>query len=161
MDGKDACGAKAVAEDVLMGAFVRMFNRIHENKQSFIKTLTENIEMIILQRPDVKETEALDQQIEELKKELKRLIRFQVSNKIDSEVYNEEYKSISGELEQVRKKRLEHDKVIESKDGLKQRFDEIVQTIDSRDSLLEEFDEEIFNALVEKIEILTISAFCF
>jgi hypothetical protein len=32
------------------------------------------------------------------------------------------------------------------KDGLKQRFDEIVRTINSRDSLLEEFDEEIFNA---------------
>jgi len=51
--------------------------------------------------------------------------------------------------------------VIESKDGLKQRFDEIVQTISSRDSLLEEFDEEIFNALVEKIEILTPAHFVF
>ena len=30
-----------------------------------------------------------------------------------------------------------------------------IETINSRDSLLEEFDEEIFNALVEKIEILT------
>ena len=50
---------------------------------------------------------------------------------------------------EVRKKRLEHDKVIESKDGFKERFDEILETIKSRDSLLEEFDEEIFNALVE------------
>ena len=31
----------------------------------------------------------------------------------------------------------------------------LLETINSRDSLLEEFDEEIFNALVEKIEILT------
>jgi site-specific DNA recombinase len=47
------------------------------------------------------------------------------------------------------------------KDGVKQRFDEILQTINSRDSLLEEFDEQIFNALVEKIEILTPSHFVF
>jgi|GEM_PF-2599191 len=47
------------------------------------------------------------------------------------------------------------DGVNESEFGLKQRFDEMPQTINSRDSLLEEFDEEIFNALVEKIEILT------
>ena len=47
------------------------------------------------------------------------------------------------------------------KDGLKERFDEILQTINSRDSLLEEFDEEIFNALVEKIEILTPTHFVF
>ncbi|MDR3586280.1 MAG: hypothetical protein P4L59_13315 [Desulfosporosinus sp.] len=56
---------------------------------------------------------------------------------------------------------MEHDKVIESKDGLKQRFDEILQTINSRDTLLEEFDEEIFNALVEKIEILTPAHYVF
>jgi site-specific DNA recombinase len=161
MEGKDACDAKAVDENVLMHAFVKMFNKIYENRQSFIKTLTENIEMIILQRPNIRETEALDKRIGELKNELKRLIRFQVNNNVDSEVYNEEYKSISGELEEVRKKRLEHDKVNDLKDGLKQRFDEILQTINSRDSLLEEFDEEIFNALVEKIEILTPTHFVF
>ena len=37
---------------------------------------------------------------------------------------------------------------------MKQRFGEILETINSRDSLIEELDEEIFNALVEKIEIL-------
>jgi len=161
IDGKDACGAKAVDENGLMDAFVRMFNRIYENRYSFIKTMTENIEMIILLKPDIGEAEAFDKRIEELKNALKKLIRFQVNNNADSEVYNEEYKSISDELGEVRKKRLEHDKVIESKDGLKQRFDEILQTINSRDSLLEEFDEQIFNALVEKIEILTPTHFVF
>lgn len=41
------------------------------------------------------------------------------------------------------------------------RFDEILQTINSRDSLIEEFDEETFNALVEKIEFLTLTHFVF
>jgi len=54
VEGKDAYGAKAVDERALMDAFVGMFNRIHENRQSFIKTLTENIEMIILQRPNIR-----------------------------------------------------------------------------------------------------------
>jgi len=44
---------------------------------------------------------------------------------------------------------------------LKQRFDEILGTINSRDSLLEELDEQIFNALVEKLEILTPTHFIF
>jgi len=158
--GRDACGAKAVAENVLMDAFVRMFNRIYEDRQSFIKTMTANIEMIILQRPNI-ETEALDDRIEELKNELKRLIRFHVNNSVDAEIYNEEYKSISEELEGVRKKRHEHDKANDLRDGLKKRFEEIVQTINSRDSLLEEFDGEIFNALVEKIEVLTPTHFVF
>ena len=36
-----------------------------------------------------------------------------------------------------------------------------LETINSRDSLLEEFDEQIFNALVEKIEIFTPAHFVF
>ncbi|MCO1604585.1 hypothetical protein [Desulfosporosinus nitroreducens] len=58
------------------------------------------------------------------------------------------YKRVSGELEKVRKKRLEHDKINDLKDGMKQRFDEILETINSREELLEEFDKDIFNALV-------------
>ena len=83
-----------------------MFNRIYENRQSFIKTMTANIEIIILQKPDIKETETLDKQIEELKNALNKLIRFQVNNNANSEVYNEEYKSISDELGEIRKKML-------------------------------------------------------
>ncbi|WP_170932615.1 hypothetical protein [Desulfosporosinus sp. FKB] len=40
------------------------------------------------------------------------------------------------ELEEVRKKRLEHDKVNDLQDGLKLGFDEIVQTLNDRESLL-------------------------
>ena len=61
----------------------------------------------------------------------------------------------------MRKKRLEHDKINESKDGLKQRFDEILETINSRDLLLKSSMKKIFNALVEKIEILTPTHFVF
>ena len=50
-----------------------------------------------------------------------------MNNNVDAEVYNEEYKSISEELGEVRKKRLEHDKVNDLKDGVKQRFDEILE----------------------------------
>jgi len=70
-------------------------------------------------------------------------------------------RNTKAELGEVRKKRLEHDKINDLEDGLKERFDEILQTIDSRDSLLEEFDEEIFNALVEKMDILTPTHFVF
>jgi len=66
--------------------------------------MTENIEMIILQKPDIGETETLDNRIEELKNALKKLIRFQVNNNMDSEVY---MRSIKAYLEVVRKKRLE------------------------------------------------------
>lgn len=160
-NGKEACSAKAVDEDVLKNAFVRAFNQVYENRQGFIKTLTENIEKVLLQKPSDIEIETMNNRIEELKTELKRLIRFQTNNGMDDEVYREEYKRVSGELEELRNKRMEVDKDTILKDSLKGRVDEIVEVIKGRQETLEEFDESIFNALVEKIEVISPTHFVF
>jgi len=47
------------------------------------------------------------------------------------------------------------------KDSLKERLDEILKKINSRESLLDEFDEQIFNALVKKIEVFSPTHFVF
>lgn len=159
--GKEVCAAKAVDEEVLKGAFVRVFNQLYEGRDEFIKTLKENIEKILIHKPSNMEIEALDNKIEEMKIELKRLIRFQTSNGIDEEVYLEEYKRVSNELEELRLKRTEIDKDSILKESLKGRVDEIIQVIKGRQEDLEEFDEDIFNALVEKIEIISPTHFVF
>ena len=159
--GKEACAAKAVDENVLKDAFVRVFNQLYENRQGFIKTLTENIEKVLLHKPSNMEIEALENKIEEMKTELKKLIRFQTNNGMDDEVYREEYKRVSGELEELRNKRAEVDKDTILKDSLKGRVDEIIGVIKGRQEALEAFDEGIFNALVEKIEVTSPMHFVF
>lgn len=159
--GKNACAAKAVDEEVLEDAFIRVFNQLYENRQGFIKTLTENIEKVLLQKPSDKVIEALDDKIEQLKTELKRLIRFQTNNGMDDEVYREEYKRVSGELEEHRNKRLEYDNRSILNDSLKSRIDDIIEIVNGRQEALQEFDEGIFNALVEKIEVISSTHFVF
>jgi len=44
---------------------------------------------------------------------------------------------------------------------LKKRVDEIIGVIKGRQEALEEFDEQIFNALVEKIEVISPAHFVF
>ncbi len=160
-EGKDACNAKAVDETVLMNAFVRMFNRLYENRDVFIKTLIDNIEKAIMKKASAKEIKALDKQIDKLKTELKWLVQFQVKNGMDDEVYKEEYIRVSAELEELRKRRAEYDKQDSIKEVLRRRVNEIIKTINSRQELLEEFDEKIFNALVEKIEVISPTHFIF
>ena len=123
--------------------------------------MTENIEKVLLQKPSDKVIEALDDKIEELKTELKKLIRFQANNGMDDEVYREEYKRVSDELEELRKKRAEFDKDSILKESLKGRIDEIIQTIKGRQEAMIEFDENIFNVLVEKIEVVSPAHFVF
>ena len=61
----------------------------------------------------------------------------------------------------MRKKRLEYEKENSLQDGLRERVNEIVLTLKSRQEKLEQFDEKIFNALVEKIEIISPVHFVF
>lgn len=47
------------------------------------------------------------------------------------------------------------------KAGIKDRIDEIIQVLNLRQDLLEQFDDELFNALVEKITILSPTRYFF
>ncbi len=114
-----------------------------------------------MKKASTKEIKALDKQIGKLKTELKGLVQFQVKNGMDDEVYKEEYIRISSELEELRKRRLEYDRQDSIKEGLRRRVNEIVEAINSRQELLEEFNEDIFNALVEKIEVISPTHFVF
>ena len=64
-------------------------------------------------------------------------------------------------MEELRKRRAEFDRQDSIKEGLRRRVNEIVEAINSRQELLEEFDENIFNALVEKIEVISPAHFVF
>ena len=61
----------------------------------------------------------------------------------------------------MREKRAEVDKDSILKESLKGRADEIIGVIKGRQEALEEFDEGIFNALVEKIEVVSPTHFVF
>ncbi len=159
--GKEACSAKAVDEETLKDAFVRVFNQLYEGRDGFIKALVENIEKVLLHKPSNMQIEALDNKIEKMKIELKRLIRFQTSNGVDEEVFREEYKRVSEELEKLRLQRVDIDKDSILKESLKGRIDEIIEIIKGRQEALQEFDEEIFNALVAKIEVISPTHFIF
>lgn len=81
-------------------------------------------------------------------------MKLQTTGKLDREVYNEEYQRLSNELNGYRETKAEFEKNEERAEQLKKRVYESIDVINSRKELLEEFDKDIFNALIEKIEIL-------
>ncbi|WP_225683682.1 hypothetical protein [Paenibacillus polymyxa] len=54
---------------------------------------------------------------------------------------------------------LEQEKEQQAK--IKERVDEIIQVLSLREDILEQFDDSLFNALVEKITILSPAHFVF
>lgn len=159
--GKQVCDMKAVGEKVLEDAFVKVFNELKIDKKNFFKTLIENIEKIIESNGYHKEMERLKVKIEETKNELKNLVKLQATGKVDLEVYNEEYERISNELNKLRGSASEFENDENRKQQLKQRIQDVIDVINGREELLEQFDSDIFNALVDKIEIITPTHFSF
>jgi len=145
----------------LQDAFINVFNRLKEDKESFIETLAKNIEKVLSKRAGNTKLDEVDKQIEAIKEEFKGLIRLQTKGQMDEEVYNEEYVRLSGELEKLRHEKADAEKGIFSIEQYKQRVDEIVYTINAQDCVLSEFDDNIFNALVDRIGILEPTHFVF
>jgi len=160
-DGKDVCDMKAVDDKVLKDSFVEMFNELKIDKERFFKTLTENIEKVIENCGHYKEIEKLDKSIAKKKDEIKHLVKLQTTGKLDGEIYNEEYQRIAEELNKLRDEKSEFEQDEDRKEELKRRVTEIIDVIKGREGLLEEFDMDIFNALVEKIEVLSPTHFVF
>ncbi|UZW12550.1 recombinase family protein [Clostridium pasteurianum] len=159
--GKKACTAKSIGEKVLEEAFVDVFNRLKNNSEGFIETLTKNIEKVLAKRAENTDLIEIESKIETSKEELKGLIKLQTKGQMDEEVYNEEYVRLSGELEKLR---LEKEKVEQGNLSIEQyeeRVAEIIKAIREQEGLLLKFDSKIFNALVEKIEILEPTHFVF
>ncbi|MGE6896491.1 recombinase family protein [Priestia flexa] len=159
--GKQGCDAKAVSETVLQEAFVKAFNRIKEDKDQFIQTMNRNIEKVLMKNADETKIQKIDMKMEELKDEYKGLIQLNIKGEMDAEVYQEEQDRIGDELEQLREQKQEVERKQESKEQYKKRAQEILNVFKHKEGLLEQFDDSIFNALVEKIEILSPAHFIF
>lgn len=160
-EGKKACDAKAVDELVLQNAFVRAFNRMKEDKGNFIETLNDNIEKVLMKKADEAKVKHVDAKIEQLKQELKGIVQLQLKGQMDIEVYQEEQARIGSQLEKLREQRRELEKTQESKELYKQRVQTIIEVFKQKEGLLAQFDDGIFNALVEKIDILSPTHFVF
>ncbi|MGG1640085.1 recombinase zinc beta ribbon domain-containing protein, partial [Paenibacillus sp. NRS-1782] len=159
--GKVACDAKSVDEPILHSAFVRVFNRMYENKKGLIKTLKGNIESALSSKVGQEPLLDIEGQMQQLKSDLKELVNLKLRNQIDEIVYEEETNRLSSELNELRQQKLTLEQEHEQQAKVKERVDEIIQILSSRQDILEQFDDNLFNALVEKITILSPAHFVF
>ncbi|URJ59017.3 recombinase family protein [Paenibacillus polymyxa] len=160
-EGKTACDAKSVDEQVLHSAFVRLFNRMYENKERLIKTLKGNIVSVLSSRVEQETLLDIEGKMQQLKSDLKELVNLKLRNQIDESVYDEETNRLSSELNDLRQQMLKLEEEEDQKEKIKERVDEIIQILSSRHDILEQFDDNLFNALVEKITVLSPAHFVF
>ncbi|MGG1673126.1 recombinase family protein, partial [Paenibacillus sp. NRS-1783] len=103
----------------------------------------------------------IEGKMHQLKSDLKELVNLKLRNQIDEAVYEEETNRLSSELNEMRQQKLTLEQEHEQQAKIKERVDEIIQVLSLREDVLEQFDDNLFNALVEKITILSPAHFVF
>gem|GEM_PF-737543 len=150
--GPEGCSIKAVDEEKLKKAFVRMVNRQIKDTDKFLSRMLGNIEKVFTNKANSVDVTAIDKRLDELREEMERLVRLNVKANLDTDIYGEEYARITDEMEELRQQRAVFTQAeFKRKDALS-RVREIEKMLRGQE-LLKEFDEDLFAALVEQIQV--------
>ena len=143
------CGTKAVDDQVLKAAFVKVYNEEFKDKGNFFKAFLANVEKVI---QDNSGAELVDR-ITATETDLSGLISMKLHKEINDESYNREYQRLNRELTDLRIKKDEIDKTILQKTKDISRITVMKDIIGDGSKSLTEFDDDLFEAMVEKVII--------
>jgi len=150
--GPEGCSMKAVDEEKLKKAFVRMVNRQIKDKDKFISRMLGNIEKVFAERANSVDVTAIDKRLDELREEMERLVRLNVKANLDADIYGEEYARITNEMDELRQERMSFTQAGFMREEKLTRVREIEKMLRELD-VLEEFDDELFAVLVDYIRV--------
>jgi DNA invertase Pin-like site-specific DNA recombinase len=153
--GVDVCNMKAVDEEKLKAAFVRVANRIIKDRDEFVNKMISNIEKVLDENKNNNKRNEIDLRLKELREQISKLIRLKTQSNIDSEIYEEEYNRLALEMESLRSQRLAYTKTeMECKNNYS-RVREIEKILKGHE-LIKSFDEELFRVMAEKIIVISL-----
>lgn len=154
--GKRCC-AKAVNDEVLKAAFIKVYNEEFKNKGNFFKAFLANVEKVI-EKNNISD---ISDRITALETDISGLVSMKLHKEIDDDAYNREYQKLNRELTDLKIQKDELDK-----NKLKQTMDiskmtAVKDIIGDGSKPLTEFDEDLFEAMVAKVIIRSQTEFEF
>ena len=155
-NGNEVCNMQAVDEEKLKAAFVKSINKVIENKEAFISNMMENINRVLESKEDSNELKAINERLEELKEQMMNLVRLNVRNGLDNQIYDEEYQRLEEEMQQLKEKKAKFDNTDLIREKGLQKVKEIKKVLDGREDIIKKFDEELFSQMVEQVKVISL-----
>ena len=153
--GKKYCADSiTVDERALQRAIVRALNRFNiEDESTYLMLMKSTIGEAIGINGGSDEIDMLERRIDALNKRMLDLVTLSVQEDSDAEDYEDEFKNISMQIEQL-SGRITAIRESESEDGeLQARIKEIQDTIDKRKENKDTYDDSIVRQMVECIKV--------
>lgn len=143
-----------VEEDQLKKAVVRAINKFNdEDAATYLMLMRSTIGDAIGLNGGSDEIDLLERRIDAQNKRMLTLVNESVEKGEDIEKYDDEFKTISEQIEQLRR-RITAIQESQQEDGkLQERLEQIQATIDMRESHREEYDDSIVRQMIECIKV--------
>lgn len=143
-----------VEEGILKRAIVRALNRFNEeDRATYLTLMKATIGEAIGLNCDSDEIDLLERRIDALNKRMITLVNESVQNGEDIEIHEDEFKAMSEESEQL-KRRIDAIRERESKDdSYEQRLKIIQNTIGQRETNRDTYDDTIVRQMIECIKV--------
>lgn len=145
----------AVDEEKLREAFTRVVGRLVADRESLVKRMTENIEKVFREQAGKIDIKAIDGRVEELRGEMAALVKLNLTAGIDAEIYDEEYRRIAGEIDELRASRGGVTRAEVARQETTGGVRDIAKILQQADTA-KEWDGELFGVLVEKIRVISL-----
>ncbi len=144
----------SVEENMLKRAIVRAINQFNSEDEATYKMLMRStIGDALGLNNNSDEVDLLERRIDALNKRMLTLVNESVSNGSDIEEYEDTFKAISEQIEQLRGriKAIQESRIDDT--FLQERLKEIEKTIEARQSKIDEYDESVVRQMIECIKI--------
>lgn len=153
------CSAKAVDDEALKDAFVKVYNDKFKDKGNFFKAFLANVEKII-EKNSISSTR-VNEKITALEGDISELVTMKLRKQIDDDAYNREYQRLNRELTDLKIQKNELDKTSLQRAKDKSKMVAVKNIIGDGTQPLTEFDEDLFDAMVKKVVVKSKTEFEF
>ncbi len=149
----DCKASPTIREKFLHQAIMDTINKVVDDSDGMISILRENVMRVIGNYDRTKSTEKYDDQIAKLQKDMLELIEKNARNGSVSEEFDEHYKEISEEIEQLKKAKINEVRKQYTAKSLQNRINDVDKLMGSVSTEITEFDEELVKRLIQSITV--------
>lgn len=151
--GKHNCPyCKGIPEEVIEQAFIRSYNLLCTNNDSFVDSFLEKVTHALQEENYGKEIKTIDKEIIQLKERKSSLVDMHLDDKIDGETYQKKLSEVTERLDKLYYKKKEYNTLLAEQKSINQRLLEF-QKILNNNAILEKFDRHVFECIIDKVII--------
>ena len=147
------CSQKAIREDIIHAAFVRLWNRLASNYEEILVPMIAALKALQSNPEQDRDIAQAENQIRELKKQSHMLSKILTEGSMGSAIFIERQNQLETELGNAQRKlrQLQNQKAYEWEVS---QTEYLVTVFRNRPAILESYDEELFLLIVDRITVL-------